>query len=79
VVFTDKFPFEVKQNNLKGLKVEADFEVKATGKKLHLVSVIDSNEVRSNGTAVLVVPTTADVPMMDYQKEITWSTVKISK
>lgn len=80
VVYTDKFPFDITKNSLKGLKVECDFTVKASGKKLHLESVVDSCEVRDNGTAVLVVPTTADVPMMDYQKLVEWSTnVKISK
>ncbi len=78
VVPIKDFPFAIGENALKGLGIEADLTVKATGEVMHLDSVIDGNEMRDT-TTVLLIPTTAEVPMMDYQKEVTWTKATIKK
>lgn len=67
VVPVEDFPFQVTENLLIGLRVTGTFTHKTNGSILELDSLIKSNEVRTNGTTVLVVYPTAAVPLMDYK------------
>jgi hypothetical protein len=67
VVSQADFPFAVKENSLQGLKIKGTLTHKQDQSVLQLDSVIRSNEVRTGGTAVLVVEPTAEVPLKDYK------------
>ncbi|TLS49009.1 hypothetical protein FE782_27415 [Paenibacillus antri] len=66
VVPVADFPFEVTENLLIGLRVTSEFKHKTNGSVLPFDSVIKRNEVRTNGTTVLVLYPTATVPVRNY-------------
>ncbi|OUS69196.1 hypothetical protein B1748_31765 [Paenibacillus sp. MY03] len=66
VVDLDAFPFAVSENLLKDLRVTGTL-TPASGPALELDSTIIGNEVRPNGTTVLVVRPTDEVPLVNYQ------------
>ncbi|MDQ6418435.1 hypothetical protein RB620_03195 [Paenibacillus sp. LHD-117] len=67
VVPISPFPFPIRENTLRGLRVTGTLTHKTNGSALNLDSTIVRNEARSDGTAVLVVNPTAAVPLMDYK------------
>lgn len=67
VVPVEPFPFPVREDTLKGLRITGTLTHKADGSTLSLDSLIRRNEVRPNGTTVLVVLPTAAVPLRDYR------------
>lgn len=79
VVPLSAFPFEVTANNLTGLKVVMDFKEKASGKTIHLDSVVVSNEMRDTSTVLNIEPTEEAPIKIDYAHETTWTTVTIKK
>ncbi|QNK59584.1 OmpL47-type beta-barrel domain-containing protein [Paenibacillus sp. PAMC21692] len=66
VVRMADFPFPVTENLLGGLRVTGTLVHKTDGTTLELDSIIKRNEVRTNGTTVLVVNPTDDVPLFTY-------------
>ncbi len=69
VVPVTAFPFPLRENLLSGLRITGTLTHKANGSTLSLDSVIKRNEVRPDGTTVLVVPPSSGVPLRDYNKD----------
>lgn len=67
VVPTEDFPFPVTENLLIGMRITGTLIHKTDGSVLELDSIIKKNEVRTNGTTVLVIYPTTAVPLMDYK------------
>ncbi|SFW71252.1 hypothetical protein SAMN02799630_06119, partial [Paenibacillus sp. UNCCL117] len=67
VVPVEPFPFSVQENMLKGLRIKGTLTHKTNGSVLRLDSLIKRNEMRTNGTTVLVVYPTDDVPVVNYR------------
>ncbi|QNK59583.1 hypothetical protein [Paenibacillus sp. PAMC21692] len=67
VVPVEPFPFPVAENTLTGLHITGTLTHKTNGSTLRLSSFIKRNEARPNGTTVLVVYPTADVPLANYE------------
>jgi hypothetical protein len=67
VVQQSDFPFGLVENKLQGLKIKGTLTHKQNQSVLQLDSVIRGNEIRDNGTTVLVVEPTAAVPLKDYK------------
>ncbi|MBD2845106.1 hypothetical protein IDH44_07875 [Paenibacillus sp. IB182496] len=61
------FPFAVAENTLRGLRITGTLTHKTDGSVLNLDSHLVRNEVRPNGTTVLVIYPTAGVPLRDYR------------
>ncbi|MBD2843805.1 hypothetical protein IDH44_01260 [Paenibacillus sp. IB182496] len=66
VVSTDDFPFALTDNLLSGLRITGTLTSTIDSTELELDSILAANEVRTNGTTVLVVDPTAEVPFGDY-------------
>ncbi|TNJ61361.1 hypothetical protein FE784_34375 [Paenibacillus hemerocallicola] len=67
VVSNSNFPFPLTGNVLTGLRITGTLTHKTTAATLNLDSRIAGNEVRTNGTTVLVVHPTTAVSLADYK------------
>ncbi|WP_181592949.1 S-layer homology domain-containing protein [Paenibacillus sp. YN15] len=67
VVSQSDFPEPLEVNSLQGLKIKGTLTHKTNQSVLQLDSVIRGNEIRTNGTTVLVVEPTTAVPLADYK------------
>jgi hypothetical protein len=67
VVSAGAFPFTVTDNLLSGLRITGTLTHKTNNTVLELDSLLAANEVRTNGTIVLVVNPTTEVPLTNYQ------------
>ncbi|GAA3406778.1 hypothetical protein ACFFNY_24850 [Paenibacillus hodogayensis] len=66
VVSNANFPFALTGNLLSGLRITGTLTHKTTSETLSLDSRIAGNEVRTNGTTVLVVHPTSTLPVANY-------------
>ncbi|MGG1518078.1 S-layer homology domain-containing protein [Paenibacillus oryzisoli] len=67
VVSQSDFPQPLTENQLSGLKISGTLTSQSDQSVLQLDSVIRGNEIRSNGTTVLVVEPTPEVPLKEYK------------
>ncbi|OUS77936.1 hypothetical protein B1748_03970 [Paenibacillus sp. MY03] len=67
VVSQSDFPQPLKENQLSGLRISGTLTSKTDQSVLQLASVIRGNEIRANGTTVLVVEPTPEVPLREYR------------
>lgn len=66
VVSSDSFPFPLAESLLTGLRVAGTLTHKTNGTVLQLDSRLTGNEVRTNGSTVLLVKPTHEVPLFTY-------------
>ncbi len=66
VVRTDDIPFAVTENLFEGLRVTGVLTHRTNGSVKELDSIVSGNEVRSNGTVVLLISPTTEVPYATY-------------
>ncbi len=63
VTYADSYPFEVGENDLRGLRVYGAFKHNANGEVKILDSIVTGNEIRDNGEIVVLCKPTKDVPL----------------
>ncbi len=61
-----KYPFEMKENVLRGLKIYGTFKNKGSDEVMILDTVVSGNEVRDNGDVVILCKPTKEVPFKEY-------------